>query len=166
MIRFRSSVWVIVWLFAFKIMSPIWSLFANGLTGVTRAIAKPSRYSNAAADMPKYSWSFCNFSSLFSTLIRSPQATIRMNPRSESLPIDATIPAARPLAMTKLPTSPFPSTIPNPDCLLTIYPSLILRKERFWTTCTGVIGIRSVGLIEGIGRILRLACNKAKSLHG
>lgn len=141
-ILFKSSVCVIVWLFTFVIMSPINSLLANGLTGVTLAIAKPSRYYNAAADIPKYNWSFCNFYILFNTFQQSPQATILINPLSLSLPMDVIIPAALPLAITSPPTSPLPSTIPNPDCLLTIYPSLILKKVRFCTTWTGVIGIR------------------------
>lgn len=81
MILFRSSVAVIVWLFTFIIISPIISLLANGLIGVTRAMAKPSRYYKAAADIPKYSWSFCSFYILLSTLPKSPQATILMNPR-------------------------------------------------------------------------------------
>ena len=104
MILFKSSVWVIVWLFTFNIISPINSLLANGLTGVTLAIARPSRYYKAAADIPKYNWSFCSFYILFNTFQQSPHATILINPLSLSLPIDVIIPAALPLAMTSPPT--------------------------------------------------------------
>lgn len=61
-------------------MSPICNLLAKGLTGVTRAIARPSLSYKAAAEIPKYNWSFCNFCNLFKTLLKSPQATILINP--------------------------------------------------------------------------------------
>jgi hypothetical protein len=80
MIRFRSSVSFTTWLLTLIIISPITILLLNGLTGVTLATASPSLSYKAAAEIPKYNWSFWYFIILLDTFTRSPQATILIKP--------------------------------------------------------------------------------------